>query len=58
MDIVARAKGILVEPKAEWPKIEREPGDISYLFSSYVAILAAIPPETKPGAETSNQEEN
>ena len=44
MDIVARVKGILLDPKAEWPKIEGEPGDPKYLFPGYVMILAAIPP--------------
>ena len=44
MDIVARIKGILLNPKAEWPAIEREPGDAGSLISSYVAIVAAIPP--------------
>jgi len=43
MDIVARAKAILLTPKTEWPVIEHEPGDPAYLFSNYVAILAAIP---------------
>src|SRR5262249_49702987 len=30
-------------PKTEWPVIEREQGDAAYLFTNYVAILAAIP---------------
>jgi hypothetical protein len=34
----------LLNPKAEWPVIEREPGDTAWLFRNYVAILAAIPP--------------
>ena len=44
MDLVARVKGILLNPKAEWPAIEREPGDAGYLLTNYVAIVAAIPP--------------
>jgi hypothetical protein len=44
MDLVERAKGILVSPKTEWAKIEGEPGGVAYLFTNYVAILAAIPP--------------
>lgn len=44
MDIVGRAKAILLNPKSEWQAIEGEPGDIGYLFKNYVAILAAIPP--------------
>jgi len=44
MNLVERVKGILLQPKSEWPAIEREPGDPGYLFSNYVAIVAAIPP--------------
>ena len=44
MNLVERVKAILLQPKSEWPVIEREPGDAGYLFSNYVAILAAIPP--------------
>ena len=44
MNLVERVKAILLQPKSEWPVIEREPGDTAYLFSNYVAILAAIPP--------------
>jgi hypothetical protein len=43
MDLVSRVKGILLDPKAEWPVIEREPGDTASLLKGYVAILAAIP---------------
>jgi hypothetical protein len=43
MDIIERAKAILLTPKTEWLVIEREPGDPAYLFANYVAILAAIP---------------
>jgi hypothetical protein len=44
MNLVDRIKGILLQPKSEWSKIESEPGDAGYLLSNYVAILAAIPP--------------
>lgn len=44
MNLVERVKAILMQPKSEWLVIEREPGDANYLFSNYVAILAAIPP--------------
>src|SRR5690242_1816260 len=44
MDLVTRVTNILLDPKAEWPKIEREPGDVGSLFKNYVAIVAAIPP--------------
>ena len=44
MNLVERIKGILLQTSSEWPVIEREPGDAGYLFSNYVAIVAAIPP--------------
>jgi hypothetical protein len=44
LDLVERVKAILLTPQTEWPVIEREPGDPPYLFTNYVAILAAIPP--------------
>ncbi|MGD1016338.1 MAG: Yip1 family protein, partial [Roseiarcus sp.] len=43
MNVVERVKAILVTPKTEWRAIESEPGDPAYLFTNYVAILAAIP---------------
>src|SRR5688572_18095254 len=43
MNLVARVKGILLDPKAEWPVIEREQTDTAALLKGYVAILAAIP---------------
>jgi hypothetical protein len=43
MNLVARVKNILLTPQTEWPVIESESGDTTYLFRSYVAILAAIP---------------
>jgi hypothetical protein len=43
MNLVERVKGIILSPKTEWPVIAGEPGDAGYLFSNYVAILAAIP---------------
>jgi hypothetical protein len=43
MDIVERVKAILLTPKSEWLEIEHESGEPAYLFSNYVAILAAIP---------------
>ncbi len=44
MNLVDRAKAILLQPKSEWKVIESEPGDAGYLFPNYVLILAAIPP--------------
>lgn len=43
MNLVDRVKAIIVSPKTEWPVIAGESGDVGYLFSNYVAILAAIP---------------
>ena len=43
MNLFERVKGILVDPKAEWPRIKPEPGEMVYLFANYVAVLAAIP---------------
>ena len=43
MDLVGRVKGLLLDPKAEWPVIEREPSDNAALLKGYVAVLAAIP---------------
>ena len=44
MNLVERIKGILLQPKAEWGKIDSERGDAGYLFSNYVMIVAAITP--------------
>jgi hypothetical protein len=43
MNLFERVKNILADPKTEWPRIAREPGDVAYLFANYVAVLAAIP---------------
>jgi len=43
MNIAARAQAIIVDPPAEWAKIDSEPGDVVQLLISYVAPLAAIP---------------
>jgi len=43
MDIIQRAKAIILTPNTEWPVIEGEPGEAGDLFKNYVAILAAIP---------------
>jgi len=44
LDIVERVKAIVLRPAAEWRAIETESGDTGFLFTNYVAILAAIPP--------------
>ena len=43
MDIVARAKGLMTNPMAEWAAIAGEPADTASLFKSYVMPLAALP---------------
>jgi hypothetical protein len=43
MNLVERVKAILLSPKTEWQVIEGETGDPTYLFTNYVAILAAVP---------------
>jgi len=43
MNLVERIKNIIMAPTAEWPAIQREPGDVGYLFINYVAIVAAVP---------------
>lgn len=43
MNAVSRAKALLVDPAAEWSRIERESGDPAYLLSRYVAVLALVP---------------
>lgn len=43
MDLVQRAKAMVLSPATEWRKIEPESGDAAYLFTNYVAVLAAIP---------------
>lgn len=42
--LVERVKNILMTPKTEWPRIDSEPATIGGIYTSYVLILAAIPP--------------
>lgn len=42
--IVDRAKNILLKPDTEWDKIDGERPSIQSLYTSYVMVLAAIPP--------------
>ena len=41
--IVARAKGMLLTPRTEWPAVAAEPDSIGGLYSGYILLLAAIP---------------
>lgn len=43
MNLVERAKNILLQPRNEWPAIEKERLDARTLYTSYIAILALIP---------------
>lgn len=44
MNLIDRAKAILLSPKTEWPKIAAEPMTAQQIYTSWVMILAAIPP--------------
>jgi len=41
--LVDRVRKILLEPKAEWERIDGEPATVAGLFKGWVLILAAIP---------------
>ncbi|MDI3306497.1 MAG: Yip1 family protein [Acetobacteraceae bacterium] len=43
MDIVARAKGLILQPKEEWYRIAGETADTRSLFTAYAMPMAAIP---------------
>lgn len=43
MNIVERAKNILLKPKEEWEVIKTEDTTVNALFTQYAVILAAIP---------------
>jgi hypothetical protein len=43
MQLLDRVKAIVFTPRTEWPVVEQESGGLSRLFTSYVAVLAAIP---------------
>jgi hypothetical protein len=43
MKSLLRVMVILIDPSAEWPRIEKEPGDPAYLLLTCVAPLAFIP---------------
>lgn len=43
MDIVARVRSIILNPKREWVRIKAEPATVRGLFRSYIMILAAVP---------------
>jgi Yip1 domain len=43
MDIVARAKGLILRPREEWYRIAAEPASTGSLFISYAMPVAAVP---------------
>jgi hypothetical protein len=43
MNLVDRAKNILLQPKSEWAVIEAEPATVRDLFTGYAMILALLP---------------
>lgn len=44
MITASRIRGILLEPRSEWPKIDAEPATPASLYSGWIAPLAAIGP--------------
>jgi phosphoglycerol transferase MdoB-like AlkP superfamily enzyme len=44
MNLVARVKGILTNPRQEWTAIDAEPLDLTELLTKYVLPLSAIGP--------------
>ena len=43
MNVVERAKSILLSPKPTWETIDTEPADTAGLYTGYLMLLAAIP---------------
>ena len=41
--LIERAKNILLQPKAEWPRIDAEPATVGSIYSNYVVYVAAVP---------------
>ena len=44
MSLVDRVKGILLDPKAEWPRIAAEPATVQSLYTGWIMILSAVGP--------------
>lgn len=44
MALIDRVKGMLLEPKTEWPKVAAEPVTVQSLYTGWVMILAALGP--------------
>lgn len=43
MNLVERARNLILQPRQEWQLIEAEPHTVQDLYTGYVMILAAIP---------------
>lgn len=43
IDVVQRAKAMILAPKQEWELIDREQYEVKDLYTNYVMLLAAIP---------------
>ena len=43
MSLIDRAKNILLSPKTEWEKIDKEEATVGGLFTGYAVILALLP---------------
>jgi hypothetical protein len=44
MALLQRVRNILLEPRAEWPRIAEEPATVQSLYRGYIFVLAAIGP--------------
>lgn len=44
MDVVARAKNMLLTPNTEWQVVAAEPTDVASLYTGYICQLSAIGP--------------
>ena len=44
MALVERAKNMIMNPRAEWPRVAAEPATVASLYTGYIMILAAIGP--------------
>ena len=44
MDLVTRAKNMILSPAAEWPAVASESTSVGALYQSYIMPLSAIPP--------------
>jgi hypothetical protein len=43
MNLIERAKAILLKPKETWPVIDAEPATVGSIYKDWLIIMAAIP---------------